>query len=386
MSLRDRLREAEHQDAGESLTARFGILANPFPASNQTYDNPHYRTKADEDVERRIVTFLQDKRSQVVVVAGTQGVGKTNFMNHFESEIRDVLDDREGRYVVRYLADPEASFEGTTRRLFEEMGTVHLHRLVKKLGTDPSPIETARGHDMRTALYRLCRHEPDGHDLDGDLDLMMQWLLGLRLLKAHRQALGVQFRLDTVESKTVALRDLVQVSGEAGVLDGIFLLLDELEKQAGVLGPPAVARYLSALRAIVDALPRQLFLMIAITPDALLRYSSALPALRSRLLNQVVLDPLKDFAEARDLARFYLDTARRRAREELPQETLGNEEILKRSRMEKCYGDLDALAERRGDTGVRQREFLHELHVLAEEAIRRPPRENYRKRRLEMGR
>ena len=374
MSLRDRLREAKHQEAGESLAARFGVVANPFPASSQTSDNPHYRTEADEDAERCIVTFLRDQRSQVVVVEGTQGVGKTNFMNHFESEIRDVLDDRGGHYVVRYLADPEASFEGTTRRLFEELGTGHLRRLVEKLGTDPSPIGTARGHDMRTALYRLCRHEPDGHDLDGNLDLMMQWLLGLRLLKAHRQALGVQYRLDTVESKTVALRDLVQVSGAAGVLDGIFLLLDELEKQAGVLGPTAVVRYLSALRAIVDALPRQLFLMIAITPDALLRYSHALPALRSRLQNRVVLEPLKDIYEARGLAGFYLDTARRRARGELPQEKLGNEEILKEANMDGCYGELEARAERRGDTGVRQREFLHELHMLAEKAIRRPSR------------
>ena len=280
MSLRERLRETEQrQDAGESLAARFGILTNPFPAANQTSANPHYETEADEDAENRIVTFLRDGRSQVVVVEGTQGVGKTNFLNHFESEIRDALDDREARYVVRYLAEPEALFEGTTRRLFEEMGADHLRRLVEKLKRDPAPIQEARGHDMRTALHRLRQHV-HGRDLNDALDLMMQWLLGLRLLKAHRQALGVQFRLDTVESKTAALRDMVQVSGAAGALHGIFLLLDELEKQAGVLGPTAVARYLSALRAIVDALPERLFLMIAITPDALLRYWHALPTSR----------------------------------------------------------------------------------------------------------
>ena len=373
MSLRKRLREADHQGAEESPAARFGVLANPFPASNQTSDNPHYETEADEGAENRIVTFLRDGKSQVVVVEGTQGVGKTNFLNHFESEIRDALDERKGHYVVRYLADPEASFEGTTRRLFEEMGTGHLRRLAKKLKKDPSPIETARGHDMRTALHQLRRqYRSDGDEMDDVLDMMMQWLLGLRLLKAHRQALGVQFRLDTVESKTVALRDLVQVSGEAGVLGGIFLLLDELEKQAGVLGPTAVARYLSALRAVVDALPRQLFLMIAITPDALLRYSHALPALRSRLQNRIVLEPLKEVDEALELADFYLEAARRRAREESRGGALGDGPILRRSRMERCYRKLEEPAKRRGDTGVRQREFLHELHVLAEEAIRGP--------------
>ena len=376
MSLRKRLREADRQGAEERLAARFGVLANPFPASNQTSDNPHYETKSDEEAEGRIVTFLRDGRSQVVVVEGTQGVGKTNFLNHFESEIRDVLGEREGHYVVRYLADPEASFEGTTHRLFEEMGIGHLRRLARKLGEDPkdpSPIETARGHDMRSALNHLRRrYQSGGDEMDDVLDLMMQWLLGLRLLKAHRQALGVQFRLDTVESKTVALRDLVQVSGEAGVLDGIFLLLDELEKQAGVLGPVAVARYLSALRAVVDALPRQLFLMIAITPDALLRYSHALPALRSRLQNRIVLEPLKDIDEALELAGFYLEAARRRAREGSRGGALGGEPILEQSALEECYWELEEPAKRRGDTGVRQREFLHELHVLAEEAIRGP--------------
>lgn len=120
----------------------------------------------------------------------------------------------------------------------------------------------------------------------------------------------------------------------------------------------------------VDALPERFFPMIAITPDALLRNSHALPALRSRLQNRVILEPLGDGDKAIEPARFYLDTARRRAREKLPRETLGNEEVLKESRMGECFEELKALAERRGDTGVRQREFLHGLHLLAEEAIR----------------
>ena len=364
MSLRKRLREADKGRSGKRLYEKFGILTNPFPASNQTSDNPHYELPADEQAERRIVAFLRDRKSQVMVVEGTQGVGKTNFLNHFESEIRDVLDDREGYYVVRYLADPEASFEGTTRRLFEELGTDHLVRLIESLREDPSPIEDARSQDMRTALYHLIASD------DGSaLELMMQWLLGLRLLKVHRQALGVQFKLDTVESKTVALRDMVQVSGRAGVLNGIFLLLDELEKQGGVLGPTAIVRYLSALRAVVDALPRRLFLMIAITPDALIRYSSTLPALRGRLQNTIALEPLMDVDDAVKLARFYLDTASRKARKTSSDRDHEFEWILRKQDVVKCYEKLEKRAERRGDPGVRQREFLHELHVLAEDVI-----------------
>ena len=177
--------------------------------------------------------------------------------------------------------------------MFEELGTDHLKRLAKRLKADTAPIEEARGHDMRTALRRLARHGNDE-----SVDLMMQWLLGLRVLKVHRLTLGIQFRLDTVESKTAALRDLIGVSAGARVLKGVFLLLDELEKQDGVLGPAVIVRYLSAVRPVVDAMPNHLFLMIGITPDALRRYSAALPALRGRLQNQISLQPLADVEEA----------------------------------------------------------------------------------------
>ena len=363
MSLRDRLRESDEPGAAERLYERFGVVGNPFPASNQTSANPRRPLPADEQAERRIVTFVRDHQSQVVVISGTQGVGKTNFLNHFESEIRDVMADRGGCYLVRYLADPEASFEGTTRRLFEELGTERLQALIEKLRDDQSPINReVRSHDMRTALYHLIKADQP------QLDLMLQWLVGLRVLKVHRQALGVQFRLDTVESKTAALRDIVQVSGRAGVLDGIFLLLDELEKQGGVLGPTAVVRYLSAVRSVVDALPERLFLMIGITPDALHRYSEALPALRGRLQNRIELEPLKAAEDAWELARFYMESARRSAERE-GRPSVDGEWIVGRDEAVDQFDRLYGRAIQQGDDGVRQREFLHELHMRAERVI-----------------
>ena len=363
MTLRDRLRRASGEAAAGNLYAKFGVVANPFPASNQTSSNPHRPVEADAEVESRIVTFLRDNKSQVVVVEGTQGVGKTNFLNHFESEISSVMEELDGYYMVRYLADPEPSFEGTTRRLFEELGVEHLERLRDSLKEDRKPVREARGHDMRRALHRLTKFTAEYQ-----FDLMMQWLLGLRILKAHRLVLGVQFRLDTVESKTAALRDMVQVSAAAGVLKGVFLLLDELEKQGGVLGPTAVIRYLSALRSVVDALPERLFLMIGITPDALLRYSAALPALRGRLQNQITLEPLTDVDEALELAHFYMLAARRVAQSQHDDDG-GDEFVLRRTQVRSCFETLLARAERAGNRGVTQRAFLHQLHVLAEKEI-----------------
>lgn len=363
MSLRDKLKAEDRRPKAADLFSRFGVLTNPFPSSSQTANNPRFRLPVDDDAEARIVSFLRDGRSQVVVIEGTQGVGKTNFLSHFEVEIQDVLSDRDGYYVVRYLADPEASFDGTIRRLFQELGVKHLEKLAAKLENNLGAIDIVRTQDVRSGLISLTEDE------DGDRPrLMMEWLIGLRLLKSHREELGVQFRLDTVESKTAALRDLVLVSSEVGILKGIFLLLDELEKQDGVLGPTAVVRYLSAMRAIIDALPNHLFMMIAVTPDAMRRYSVALPAFRSRLQNQISLTPLTELDDALALARFYMQAARDDA-EKVRSKSGGKASILKNADVEDVFDTMRTVAERRGDSGVRQREFLHHLHRMAEDVL-----------------
>jgi hypothetical protein len=363
--LRDRLKSEPGAPQAPDLYSRFGVTANPFPASSQTSNNPHLSSPADGEAMTRILSFLRDKKSQVVVIEGTQGVGKTNFLNYFESDIQEALSDLPGYYVVRYLADPEASFEGTIRRLFQELGTDHIVRLSRRLNEDPTPIDVCRGHDMRTALLSISQ-SPDDQEL---AKLFMEWLLGLRVLKIHRERLEVQFRLDTVESKTAALRDLVLVSSKAQVLEGIFLLLDELEKQDGVLGPTAVVRYLSAMRAIIDALPNHLFMMIAVTPDAMRRYSAALPAFRSRLQNQITLAPLSDVDQARELASFYLENAKAEGRRLRGTARTGKSELVTDDRIVEVFEELRRVAERRGDPGVRQREFLHRLYKIAEETI-----------------
>jgi len=200
---------------------------------------------------------LREGNSEVLVVIGTQGVGKTNFLNYFESQVQDVKADIEGVYIVKYMADPEASFDAIVRSILQELGTAHLRKVAKLVGEDKSALSVVRSFDFREMLASIS----EDSDNEYLLSLGMEWLLGFRLLNAHRQNLNVSFRLDTVESRTAILRDYIILSNQLELLNGIFLLLDELEKQAGVLGPTAVVRYLSALRAIIDALPRHLFMM-----------------------------------------------------------------------------------------------------------------------------
>jgi hypothetical protein len=367
MSLRARVQAREHQDAHKKkLYEQFGFYENPFPSSNQTSGHPHYLTKADEDVENSIADFLGKPHSDVVVVEASQGVGKTNFLNHFEREIADALSEMDGYYVVRYLADPESSFDGVIRRLLQEFGVAHLEMLGEKLQRRPKLADEARSADMRSALGRLA----EAADTDEETPrAMLEWLLGERLLKRHRELLSVHYRLDTVESRTAALSDLVSVSQRAKILEGIFLLLDELEKQDGVLGPTAVVRYLSSLRAIIDALPQCLFMMLALTPDAMRRYSLALPALRSRLQHRVILEPLYSLEEATNLAEFYISHAREKAQEIAPSRRPGQQAILTKTEMAEHYRKLEKEGANLAVEGVRQRDFLNALHRSAAQRL-----------------
>ena len=371
MSLRDRLIKADRASVKGSpeLFGAYGVAGNPFPASSQTSNNPRLVTRGDQIIEQRIESFIRDHASQVLVVEGTQGTGKTNVLNFYEGEIADIAGELSGFYIVRYLADPEASFEGTIRRLFQELGTEHLSKLSIALYGKEVVIEQARSVELRSALRKLASTHQDPDLLANTSEAFLDWLLGMRLLKSHRQLLGVNFRLDTVEAKTAALRDLIVVSSGVDELNGVFLLLDELEKQDGILSATAIVRYLSSLRALIDALPNHLFMMLAITPDALRRYGLALPAFRSRLNDRVTLNGLQTEDEALELAKFYLEAARKEAMAKSPSRQKQFKTIISDGEIRSVFRELYEVATKAGDTGLRQRSFLHALHVRVEPVI-----------------
>jgi len=324
MSLREKLGQpAQPSDPRRSLYERFGVLENPYPPASQPTGHPRFEeSTADEKVVEAIRQFQRDHTTQVVVIEGTQGVGKTNLLNYYQQELQDLHRDDNTFYIIRYYPDPEPTFDAIVRRIFQELGATHfagIGKALKEIDENEAEeiFELARSYEVRIVLRRLREAAvQNGQTLTLVADVAMEWFVGLRLLKKHRETLGVQFRLDTVESKTQALRDVVFVSERLELLQGIFLLLDELEKQDYSLSKTPVLRYLSAIRALIDSLPRRLFLMLALTSEARRRYFAMLPAIAGRLQNRIVLAPLLNTTEAVKLARFYLEHAKSRVRSE----------------------------------------------------------------------
>ena len=356
----------------QRLYQMFGVIANPFPSASETSGHRRMPTQADGQMDGLIAAFCRDNTSVCVAVTATQGVGKTNLLTAYESALREKLGLR-GFFVIRYMSDPEGSFDKMIRAVMEPLTEEFLRSTIIKCAEqrDLAWRTIVLTRDVRTAIDRMIAavENKDDERLESQLNHAHQWFLGLPVRKSHQDLLGVDFRLDTVESKTRAIRDLVSLGAHVGTLKGVFLLLDELEKHAGTLSRTGVVRYLLALRALIDALPRHLFLMLAMTSDALDRYSEMVPALRGRIAAKVALDPIDDEAAALRLCEFYLDEARadgERVARANDWGGAGSRAIVSGST---AVGQFKALATRSLSAGVRQRDYLNRLHMTADQVI-----------------
>ena len=370
MSLRERMGRARQENNTASHFETYGVEGNPFPAAGQPSGHPRMEDKTDNEIANRVIDFESTAQpSQVVLVEGTQGVGKTNLLNYYERQFRELYEEDEAFYIIRYHPDPEPGFDSIVRRVFQSLDHAHFERIGLALA-EASPEardeakEVARNHEVRMVLNSLERAGVEPENLSECAQLALEWFIGLRILKKHRENLGIYYRLDTVESRTQALRDVVYVSKRLGLLKGIFLLLDELEKQDSSLTKTPVLRFLSAIRALIDALPHNLFLVLAMTPQARLRYFAMMPALAGRLQDRLELSPIVEFGQARALYDFYVERARESARssKNAHGKEPGNRAIFDDDELQKLFDEATRQSMERGIEGVTPRDFLHRLH------------------------
>ena len=320
MSLKERLGlQNSHTPTSDRVTS-YGIGRNPFPSASQTSGHQRLVDSTDEEIEKRLRDFLSNYTSQVVVIEGTQGTGKSNLLQFYEKELPTLDEGDGGVFVVHYYPDPEPALDKLLAHMIQDLGPEYLESVVKKLkAATTAEAEKAtsqiRGPEFRQMVRRL-RQKPDA-DLAEACALAIEWLRGLRIFKKHTLILGVYQRLDTTESRIGAVRDLLVVSEAIGRLRALFLLLDELEKQEDVSRSNIhVVRYLASLRALIDALPRRFFLVLAITPSARDTYRRYYPALASRLEGSVIrLKGIETLDLARSLYDFYLEAERNRMKE-----------------------------------------------------------------------
>ncbi len=377
MTLREKLGlpDISNNRRQKNLYETYGVLDNPFPPANKTTGNPHHLTEADEEITQRVKRFWETGNSEVVVVLGTQGAGKTNLLEYYQRELPPLLSEQEHYYVIRYYSDPEPDFSAVVRRVFQELGAEHLKKMAQAAAELPAEkrqkaMALVRVGELREALNSLIRWEDKDLKSVEMSKLFLDYLLGQRIYKRHTDELGVQYRLDSTEARTQALHDVVYFSHAVGCLSGVFLFLDELEKIGG-LPTQTTTKYLSAIRALIDALPEHLFLVLAMTPDAHRRYMRDLPALGGRLQNTVELQTLSKEDEALDLYRFYLEEKRADAKQDPITENWqpGQEEPLSTNRIRTEFAAMLKQSPLSALRGVTQRAFLSQLHTMTDKVF-----------------
>lgn len=353
----------------------YGVLENPFPPANKTTGNPRFASSIDTHITTHIRAFIQSKVSEVVVVTGTQGLGKTNLLEFYQRELSAVLQDDNGSYFIYYYSDPHPEFGSVVNRIFQELGENFLKKIAhatRSLSNEEkeASLKLVRTPDLRFAFGKMFLSRDNEQSLGELAKLLLEYLMGSRIYKRHIDDLKLQQRLDTTESKTQALRDVVYLSHHLKVFDGLFLFLDELEK-AGSFTTQKTTAYLSAIRALIDTLPSNLFLMLAMTPDAHNRYSRDLPALGGRLQDVLELQPLSKEDEAVQLYEFYLHQARDESEKVAPVEWLQGKSALisEKSVRDIFIATLEESKQKGLRGGITPRDFLNALHDQARRTL-----------------
>ncbi len=361
------MQRTDSETRQRALYRKYGLIDNPFPSAGQPSGRLRLEDSADDAMESRFRQFEEGGHaSQVMTIEGTQGAGKTNLLNYYEEQFRDYYRDKEAYYIIRYYPDP--SFDSVLRKVLQYFDYGHFENVGRTLAQSSDTVrsaakERAGQHDVRIVLNSLERAGGSGEQLTECARLAADWFLGLRVRKRHREVLGVSFRLDTVEARTQALRDVIHVSQQLRLLDGIFLLLDELEKQDYSLSKTPVLRFLFSIRALIDALPQRLFLMLAMTPQARRRYLAMLPALEGRLQDTIALAPIRDAAEANRLFEFYVAKGREAARaSQRVRGEQGTAGLFGADKLNDLFRGLRERSAEHGIKGVAPRDYLHRLH------------------------
>ena len=78
------------------MSERFGVIRNPYPPAGEPTGHPHMETNIEDPIVKAIDSFERDRVSQVLLIEGTQGVGKTNLLNYFQRELQSLHTSEDG--------------------------------------------------------------------------------------------------------------------------------------------------------------------------------------------------------------------------------------------------------------------------------------------------
>lgn len=312
---------------------RLGFLRNPFPSrAHPIWEVFHNQAEVRTRFLRDLGEFLREQRTTTLFFTGGNRVGKTHFMQHHRIALSAKLRARGMVVPIALISAQSADFWQLYRELIEQVDdALRVQRGAGLFERELSPrVAQAIGElpsgDLKRALTMLAENDDEDRRR-----LLAGWIRGERLRQRQRAEIGVTGLIDSHAQMLNALGGLTHflmlegpmpAANEAGEAPhsmtpcpGILLFLDEFE----IVWKQRRDRrdlFLQALRALLDACPKGLFLCVGmatgIGPNEW-DVQSSYPALYERLVGAAGVPQLVQIGslvDAREYARAFEDYGR----------------------------------------------------------------------------
>ncbi|MDC0712538.1 DUF2791 family P-loop domain-containing protein [Stigmatella sp. ncwal1] len=377
----------------ESGWRKLEFLRNPFPSRSHPIWDVFY---GQEVVRKRfyddLVVFLRDSTTTTLFFTGGNRVGKTHFMEYHRRELSRRLPERGLTVPVVVASAQSCDFWQLYIQMIEQVDdSLRAQAGAGLFEAEVPPAVAERlselpSGDFRRAVERAwsARTTPQGSE--PVRLLLRQWLRGERLRAAKREELGVSGLLDSQAEVMNAFEGLVKYlllqepsaattapgAERPSRCSGIVIFLDEFEL-VWKFRRDRRDQYLQALRALIDACPKGLFLSVGMATNTGVgtgEVETAYPALFQRLKGARSIPTLVQIGgvvEALGYARSFEEYGRREFRSRpgqgpAPQE--GKQSLFSDREIEALFKELAGFI-----GSVAQGEFFDRLHLEAERKL-----------------
>jgi hypothetical protein len=307
---------------------RFGLLENPFPSrSHPIWEVFHNQAEVLRRFYSDLSEFLREGNTTTLFFTGGNRIGKTHFCEYHRKKLPAELIKR-GLFVPIAMASAESCkcyelYRPIVDQIDDCVRVQTGHTLFPPAWRErlKQIVDGLRPGDFRQAMNTLATTSDS--DFTEMHSLAMQWLRGERVRASQRTLLGVSSIIDSVAHELNALDGLISVlrqlnGAEPNQSPGIILFIDEFEL-IWTNRRDLRDRFLQALRALVDACPKGLFLCVAmatgIGPEVG-DVEGEYPALFARLKGARDIPALVEVpgvVEAQEYARAFLEHGRKKA-------------------------------------------------------------------------
>jgi len=322
----------------------YNLTSNPFPSllgiPSSEVSLWADRKEILEKLERIISSTISSNLSNVVLIFGKYGQGKTHTLRYIKTHINS---ERKDEAIAIYIPTPGNSFIEFYRNIIMEIGRdtilqyakefagsiyfTYAKRLISDvnkgiLSRSDFPFHLTNPEIVRSNIRRVLR-EIAGTDLPDFPAVIIQlpdkskeeiawkWLCAHRMSLSELRQLEVTTSIDSDSVAVSALTSLINILHQIGY-EVVFILVDELEIFVEQLDEKSRRTFTSHLRDFIDRNPEGLCLFFACAAEVERELKTAvIPALISRIPpgNEVTLENLSK-EEVIQFIIDYLDTSR----------------------------------------------------------------------------